>query len=38
VVQVFRWENGALSDKGTVIAGDKLVFLGVTLKVSEILA
>ncbi len=37
-VQVFRRENGALAGQGTVVAGDEIAFLGVTLKVSEILA
>ena len=37
-VQVFRRENGALSDQGTVVAAGEITFLGVTLKVGEILA
>ncbi len=37
-VQIFQRENGALTDKGMLVATDEIALLGVTFKVSEILA
>ncbi len=37
-MQIFHRENGALTDKGMLVATDEIAFLGVAFKVSEILA